>query len=200
MSSSRVWFRRDIVPGTLITLDQPVPSQWEIVKKLNEYDHQLGEKQRSYQGFGYSFASTKLLCRDPYDHSKTAFMRIFLQVPYLNTESDDADTRARQATALTPLELTAYQELLQKNSSNTPKLLGYKTTAQDRSGLVPGGFAIWLAWEIVPGLRLGDKHGPDPFWALESRERDKIRVSFMMTLPSVDTLSLPFTKTNIDKH
>ncbi|KAJ5152751.1 uncharacterized protein N7482_009229 [Penicillium canariense] len=94
---------------------------------------------------------------------------------------DDADTRGRQATTYTPGELAAYRDLTQK-SCNTPKLLGYKTGTQKRSGLVPGGFIIWLAWEIVPGLRLGDSFGAKPFWALKSDEREQIRAVFAKAL------------------
>lgn len=84
----------------------------------------------------------------------------------------------------TPQELTAYQDLTQK-SSNTPKLLGYKTTVQDNSGLIPGGFAVWLVWEMVPGLRLGNKNGPNAFWALDDSEKDEIRASFVKTYKSL---------------
>jgi hypothetical protein len=38
--------------------------------------------------------------------------------------------------------LTAYLDLTQKGSINTPKLLAYETGTQDRSRLVPGGFII----------------------------------------------------------
>ncbi|KAJ5431533.1 hypothetical protein N7445_009265 [Penicillium cf. griseofulvum] len=69
-----------------------------------------------------------------------------------------------------------------KGSNITPKLLGYKTGTQDRSGLVPGGFIIWLVWEIVPGLRLSDIDGAGPFWDLESCEREQIRVAFLKAL------------------
>ncbi|KAJ5445224.1 hypothetical protein N7491_001306 [Penicillium cf. griseofulvum] len=57
-----------------------------------------------------------------------------------------------QPTTYNPPELIAYRDLTEKGSSDIPKLLGYKTDKQDRSGLVPGGFIIWLVWEIVPGL------------------------------------------------
>ncbi|KAE8349501.1 hypothetical protein BDV28DRAFT_163558 [Aspergillus coremiiformis] len=176
------WFRKGIDPGTIITLDQPVPSQWQIVKKLNEGDSQLTEAEAEHtRGCRLSFATTKLLCRDPTDHTKHAFMRIYLQLPYRGTEIDDADTRASQAATIVPQELIAYQELTQK-SSITPKLLGYRTTPQDKSGPVPGGFAVWLAWEMVPGLRLGSKKRPDAFWTLDATEREEVRLSFVMSL------------------
>lgn len=110
-------------------------------------------------------------------------MRIYIQVPHRKTEMDDADTRSRQATTYNPPELIAYRDLTEKGSSNIPKLLGYKTDKQDRSGLVAGGFIIWLVWEIVPGLRLGDGNGADPFWALKSYEREQVRLAFLEALP-----------------
>lgn len=73
-------------------------------------------------------------------------------------------------------------DLTEKGSNITPKLLGYKISTQDRSGLVPGGFIIWLVWEIVPGLRLGDGDGAGPFWGLESHERQQVRVSLLNAL------------------
>lgn len=95
------WFKKDIHPGTIVALDQPAPSQWEIVKKLNEYDLQLTEEQYRL-GIRLSLATTKLLCRDPTDHAKQAYMRIYLQVPYCDTEMDDPDARASQATEFIP--------------------------------------------------------------------------------------------------
>jgi hypothetical protein len=157
-----MWFRKGIDPGTIIALDQPVPSQWQIVEKLNEHNYQLDEDDvRS--GYRLSYATTKLLCCDPNDDTRRAFMRIYLQVPFRGTEIDDPDTRASQAMTIFPPELTAYQDLTKRKSSNTPKLLGYKASQQDKSGPVPGGFAVFLAWEMVPGLRLGSKKGPDAF-------------------------------------
>ncbi|OKP09391.1 hypothetical protein PENSUB_5282 [Penicillium subrubescens] len=183
-SSYSAWFRKGPDPGTTITLDQPVPSRWKILEKLNEHDYQVNEEENDEYGFR-SFASAKYLCCDPRARTKKAFMRIYIQVPHRKTEMDDADTRSRQATTYNPPELIAYRDLTEKGSSDTPKLLGYKTDKQDRSGLVPGGFIIWLVWEIVPGLRLGDGNGADPFWALESDEREQVRLAFLKALPKL---------------
>ncbi|KAJ5946568.1 hypothetical protein N7454_003407 [Penicillium verhagenii] len=84
-----------------------------------------------------------------------------------------------------PSYASTFKTSLKKGSSNTPKLLGYKTDKQDRSGLVPGRFIIWLVCEIIPGLRLGDGDGADPFWALESYEREQIRLAFPEALPKL---------------
>ncbi|KAJ9320086.1 hypothetical protein DTO027B5_8855 [Paecilomyces variotii] len=99
--------------------------------------------------------------------------------------NEEENHESRQATTYNPPELIAYRDLTEKGSSHTPKLLGYKTDKQDRSGLVPGGFIIWLVWEIVPGLRLGDGNGADPFWALEVYEREQVRLAFLEALPNL---------------
>lgn len=114
-------------------------------------------------------------------------MRFYLQVPLENTEMQDPKTRSHQATKYTPPELTAYQEFTQKDFSNVPKLIGYKVSTQDKSGLVPNGFAIWLAWEMVPGLRLGDRLENDPYWNLSTVERERVRMAFMKAYPYVDS-------------
>ena len=109
-------------------------------------------------------------------------MRVYIQVPHRTTEMDDPDTRGQQAISLIPQELASLLDLTEKGSNITPKLLGYKIGTQDRSGLVPGGFIIWFVWEIVPGLRLGDRDGAGPFWGLESYEREQVRISFLKAL------------------
>lgn len=113
-------------------------------------------------------------------------MRVYLQIPSENTEMQDPKTRSRQATTYTPRELIAYKTFTENDFSNVPKLLGYKISTQDKSGLVPNGFVILLAWEIVPGLRLGDNLGNDLYWTLPAAEREHVRIAFMKALPYVD--------------
>ncbi|OKO94578.1 hypothetical protein PENSUB_11845 [Penicillium subrubescens] len=175
-------FFKGIDPGTIVTLDRPSPSWWKIIEKLNEHDHQVNVEENEESGF-VSFASAKALCCDPKRRSKKAFMRIYKQVPHRKTEMWDIDSRGRQATTYPPRELTACIDLTQNGSSNTPKLFEYKIGTHDRSGLVLGGFIIWLVWEIVPRLRLGDGYGADTVWALESDEMEQIRVAFVKALP-----------------
>lgn len=171
------WFRKGIDPGTIINFDQPVPSRWQIVQKLSEEDWQLTEAEYR-RGERLSFAVTKLLCCDPKNPTTFALMRIYLQVPYSGTEIDDADTRATQAATLIPRELLSYQDLTAQDIGCTPKLLGYKVSTQDNRSPVPGGFAVYLAWEKVPGVRLGNKDGSNEFWVLDNAEREEIRQYF----------------------
>ncbi|KAJ5138985.1 uncharacterized protein N7515_003833 [Penicillium bovifimosum] len=179
------WFHQGTDPITIITLDQPIPSRWKILSKLNEHDHQGTEETRGRHDH-YSYATLKLLCCDPKKPSNQAFMRIYLQVPTRNTEMQGPQTRSRQATKFTPPELTAYQELTRQDFRHVPKLLGYKVSTQDKSGLVPGGYAIWLVWEKVPGLRLAESSNRlanHAYWTLSAVERERIRQAFIEVLP-----------------
>lgn len=185
-ASSFKWFRRWYEPGTIITLKHPDLSRWKILEKLHEHDRQLPESEvhnKDYSKEPPSYASILLLCRNADDRAKEAFMRIYAQVPWTNSEMDDPQTRGEQAMKnFEPQELIAYQALLKAGAPNAPKLLGWKTSHQDRSGLVPGGFTVTLAWEKVPGLRLGDHTGAHTFWSLPDKEKDLIRKAVMPAL------------------
>lgn len=177
------WFRKDIVPSkTIITLDYPARSEWKIIQKMNEHDHQM-EENSVKAGAPPSYASIKLLCEETRDTKKKAMIRVYKQIPYIGTELDGPSERSQQASSFTPQELIALKTLTQKGSTVTPCLLGYKEGQQDSSGLVPGGFITWVAWEIVPGICLGDNEGPTIFWGLERSERDEVRLAFQKVIP-----------------
>ncbi|OQE10104.1 hypothetical protein PENFLA_c093G07795 [Penicillium flavigenum] len=115
-------------------------------------------------------------CQNWNHKAQTAYIRIWKQIPHLETEIDDPDIRARQAKPKwIPQELIAYKELTDKNSGVTPRLLGWSREQQDGSGLVPGGFLVSLAWEEVPGTQLGDQLGSEAFWKLGQDERKRVR-------------------------
>ncbi|CRL26490.1 unnamed protein product [Penicillium camemberti] len=88
MTSSLPWFRKGTGPGTIITLNKPLSSRWEILKKLDEYDDQ----QNKAYGFR-SFTSAKFSYRDLERRVTKAFIRVYIQVPYRTTKMDDANTR-----------------------------------------------------------------------------------------------------------
>lgn len=101
-----------------------------------------------------------------------------MQIPLVGTEFVSADERAQQATTYEPVELRALRDMTNMGSLNTPQLLDSSFQTQDSNGLVPGGFLIFLVWQIVPGLRLGDNLGAEAFWALEQKERSDIQAAF----------------------
>jgi hypothetical protein len=90
-SPSSRWFHQGTDPGTIITLDQPVPSHWKILEKLNERNFQASEEMRRRHGH-YSYATAKFLCCNPKKPSRKAFMRVYLQVPFKNTEIQNPRT------------------------------------------------------------------------------------------------------------
>ncbi|PWY77338.1 hypothetical protein BO70DRAFT_63892 [Aspergillus heteromorphus CBS 117.55] len=100
-----------------------------------------------------------------------------MQIPLSGTEVEPSSDRAQQACSFIPDELMALKAMIECGSEtqNTPRLLDYKEEKQDDTGLVPGGFIIWIVWEIVPGIRLGNEIGADEFWNLELDERRVIQ-------------------------
>ena len=175
--------RQLLQPGKLITLTHPQETQWEIEKIINEYDNQMDQKDVRQDA--PSYAAIKLSC-SAFGESTQAMMRVYVQIPYTNTELEDTATRAQQAMSYKPEELRAYQILGKDRwaSKFTPSLLGYQESKQNDSGLVPGGFLTYIVWQIVPGLQLGDYAG-DATWFWDSikerTERDLIRALFKET-------------------
>ncbi|KAJ5640552.1 hypothetical protein N7528_000177 [Penicillium herquei] len=190
MESPRSWFRQGpfrnkYVPNAIISTQEPVPRDWRIVRVVVEHDKQI-PKEFGEQGC-FSFATIRLACcraeiRAARSPSPDTEIRVYVQVPYTNTELDDPDVRAEQAVDFEPKELKAYKMMTSDESVSqfTPNLLGFEKAKQGDSGLVPGGFQITIAWQHLAGIRFG---GPDllsesAFWTLEKSQRDRIRIQF----------------------
>ncbi|OJJ45682.1 hypothetical protein ASPZODRAFT_26321 [Penicilliopsis zonata CBS 506.65] len=171
------WFsRRLTAPGARVQLNQ---TEWTIVEEVDRQDLSADEEDLRISiepCYGYAL----LLCRPSQSRETqaSAFMRIYLQTPMLNTEGEDPIDRSQQATTYTPSELTALQKFTEGGVRYTPRLLDWRSSQQDESRPVPGGFIIWVVWEIVPGIRLGDDFGGDIFWTLPRSERDAVRSAF----------------------
>ncbi|CAI7671793.1 unnamed protein product [Penicillium discolor] len=116
-----------------------------------------------------SWACIKYRCKNSNDKTQIAYIRIWMQIPYFGTEIDD-------------------QELMDKKSDITPRLLGWRREQQDEWGLVPSGFLVSLAWEKVPGMQLGDQFGSDAFWNLDEDERNRVRDAFKVTIPKIERI------------
>lgn len=59
---------------------------------------------------------------------------------------------------------------------------------QGKSGLVPGGFIVYLPWEKVPGLRLGQNLTADTFWTFDHQERELVRAAVIDGLWKVSSV------------
>lgn len=84
-------------PGNIITTQKPTLTNWRVLEVLSELEHQKEQGRLSY-------AALKLLCSDAKDPGIQAVMRVYLQIPYTNTELMDSTVRATQATTFKPLE------------------------------------------------------------------------------------------------
>ncbi|KAJ5900632.1 uncharacterized protein N7473_004702 [Penicillium subrubescens] len=133
MSTSKSWFDQGPFRGRFAcgsTIITDNRAQWKILERLKQEDLQTTGRGAP------SYATLKLRCQQ------------------------DSPTRAAQAnTTFEPDELYAYRTLSQNHSKCTPKLLESRKMTQKPAELVPGGFIFFVAWEIVPGLRLGDGTG-----------------------------------------
>ncbi|KAJ5640426.1 hypothetical protein N7528_000051 [Penicillium herquei] len=184
MEHTRSWFSQGpfkdkYVPTAIISTQNPVPRKWKIlrvIKEQNEQEHM--EKDR------IPFTTIRLECRQEDNRappSLRAEIRVYLQVPYASTEfqAPALEVDELQAMDFQPNELSAYKIMSSDEyvSAFTPKLLGYEQETQDNSGFIPGGFHVTIAWEILPGVRLGvpDLLAEHAFWKLDRYHRDKIR-------------------------
>ncbi|KAJ5116641.1 hypothetical protein N7456_000989 [Penicillium angulare] len=187
MEPARSWFseapiRGKYIPGAIIKTSQPVPREWKIDKIINEHDEQLSRDDCVPEDDLLSFATIRVRCFRVDKPDAKADMRVYLQVPYKNTERESAQLRGNQQTSFQPRELKAYKLMSahREISKFTPNLLGYEEGRQSERGLVPMGFETTVVWERVPGHRLGliGTIPTSPFWQFSEPERDDIRGIF----------------------
>ncbi|KAF9252125.1 hypothetical protein DTO006G1_2872 [Penicillium roqueforti] len=82
MADQKIWFPDPIQDSEckILTLSEPIPSNWEVVQKINEHVEQW-QDAISYPSHP-SLASTKFVCRDAqFPNGPTAFLRIVKQIP-----------------------------------------------------------------------------------------------------------------------
>ncbi|KAJ5707000.1 hypothetical protein N7488_006801 [Penicillium malachiteum] len=163
MEPTHSWFTQEpiqdkYVQNAIISTQEPVPRAWRIARVVIEHDKQT-TREFDEQGF-FSFATIRLACRRAEirvarSPSPDTEIRVYLQVPYINTELEDPDVRAEQAVDFEPKELKAYKMMTPDESvfQFTPNLLG-----------------ILLEYGVD-----SQKGG---FWKLEKYKRDIIRIHF----------------------
>ncbi|KAJ5116648.1 hypothetical protein N7456_000996 [Penicillium angulare] len=174
--------RGKYVQGAIIKTSLPHPREWMIDRVINEYNEQRSSESCVPEDDLLSFATIRMRCFRRDQPSITADMRIYLQVPFLGTEHQSAQSRGRQKTNFNPRELIAYHKMTRDEevSQFTPNLLGYEKGQQSEHGLVPKGFEIAVVWQRVPGVCLGlpSTVQASPFWDLPLSKRDRVREHF----------------------
>ncbi|KAK5791716.1 hypothetical protein VI817_007025 [Penicillium citrinum] len=167
MDSRRPWFDRATLHGaydcgSIITTNNG--TQWKVLERLEQDNFQTEQKTSTISPSTPSHATLTLRCVRFGNEASTSesFMRVYMQIPHIHTETEDSASRAAQANLMfRPAELDAYSDLSRDPtvSKFTPKLLGKKLSVQSSSGFVPGGFIVLVVWEKVPGLILRDRMG-----------------------------------------
>ncbi|GAQ42893.1 similar to An08g09690 [Aspergillus niger] len=144
------WFSEsEISPGAVIEMEK----SWTVVRACEEHISQYSKDQGSPGHPPASDVTFRLICEQT-DGNIKSHIRIYKQIPAAGTEAEPAAVRAKQAKPCEPDELIALRALTNKRSRFTPRLLDSKNTTQDDSGFVPGGFLVYVAWEVVAGEQL----------------------------------------------
>lgn len=126
-------------------------------------------------GMGPAYTTGKYLCRLAENEDTLTLMRIYKQIPLIDTEPEDSTVRKEQACGPRKhVELGAMKRFTENGCTATPSLLVYQIGKQDEVDLVSGGYITYLVWEKVPG----DPLDIEQFWMYPYKKRQKIRKSF----------------------
>lgn len=153
-----------------------LPLQTWVIDRHLEEDTQLMTQLEHDRGLGAANTAAKFLCHRKDDPTgKSAFIRIYHQIPIMDTEYSDSVNSSSQACAGQDFtELSALIKLKELNCQVTPALLGYQHRKQGPGDIIPGGFSTCVVWDKVPGESLT----PQYFWNLTREARDTIRREF----------------------
>ncbi|KAE8424017.1 hypothetical protein BDV36DRAFT_4950 [Aspergillus pseudocaelatus] len=174
-----------IYPGLMpnpVAFVDPLPSQWRITFKVDEYAYEVEENQLRY-GLRVPCCRAIFHCEEAGNPGHQAYMVVYMQIPFTGTEFTSPDLRAQQASSDIPNsalnDCACYQRLKDIGSEHTPILIGSKVESQGRDGWVPGGYLFYLAFTKVPGVRLlSGAIGEGLFYTLPNPQKDKIRAAF----------------------
>ncbi|CAG8011149.1 unnamed protein product [Penicillium salamii] len=183
--------------GTSIQFRWPKHTSWTIRAKISQHNAQTEELEPDDPDYRVSSAqATFKVTNDDISEGAWAYMRVYLQVPFLSTEFEPAEVRRRQATTSPHGEVDAMLHFQKHKSTVTPRLLGFKRRRQGEDEFVPGGYKIAMVFERVSGTRLADDHSgfcaPDPPKLLREfpkrQDRDLIRAKFNEAHAELETL------------
>ncbi|GKZ34922.1 hypothetical protein AbraIFM66950_005319 [Aspergillus brasiliensis] len=180
--SSRWFAQSEISPGAVLQLEK----SWTVISACEEHISQYAKGQGNPHEPPASDATIRLICEQT-DGNIVSHIRIYKQIPAAGTEAEPAAVRAKQARTCEPDELIALRALTDKGSKFTPRLLDSKNTTQDDIGAVPGGFLVYVVWEVVAGKQQGTQVEDEncAFWRLDPGQRDFVRQHFKNNYLSV---------------
>ena len=147
--------------------------KWLIMEKLSEEPTPITQQDFAI-GMGPAYTAGKYFCRlaGAGNETKLAFMRVYKQIPLIDTENEDCTVRKKQACGpRNHPELGALKRFTENGCTATPLLLGYEIGKQDKTDLIPGGYIIYLVWEKVTG----DSLDIEKFWMYMHDKRQKIQ-------------------------
>jgi hypothetical protein len=171
-----------------VTFTEPTHSVWTLVTKTEEDNY-----QSPAGNIGASIAWALFTCHNPHNHDEEALVRIYMQIPNSGTEFELPHQRAQQAKpeldSFAKGELDAITRLTNVGAQHAPTIIGKRQGIQSDSGMVPGGFVLYLAMTKLRGRRLSDGIIEDSlFWRLPMTTRDLIREAFKIAYQYVRIL------------
>lgn len=104
-----------------------------------------------------SIKPTDLCCRIP---------------PSWDSDGDYSELKSTKISTWANHELNVLEDLTERGSSCTPKLLDYALEAQRENEHVPGGYIVFILMERLPGRNLTN------FDTFPLEKRDEVRIAF----------------------
>lgn len=177
---------------TTTTLRGTWVQTWVLGKYLSGDDHRYTQAD-AMDADTNSFTVAKFACHLDGDASVKGFIRVYRQIPNINTELDSPEEKRSQA-AKKPQKHREFQALLDlRDSGVVPSLLAWEVGKQGDDGQVPGGYFIHFVWAKVPGKSLNS----DVVWKvfdLEKREniREQFRIAYQYVYENIDVSRAKF--------
>lgn len=167
-------------PGRIITFTTPSYSAWRLEKKLSDKndqidadDYHLDAVRRGKPGGAYGTFE----CRN-IKSNEIGVVKIVIQVPYRGSEYVSARERRKQASQVltrhAKIDIKPLLVLTVNKCTAAPRVKAYQREVQDKDGMVPGGFLLYVLMEKAPGQQLSY----DLFWGFNRVIRDQIRDAF----------------------
>ncbi|PYI10688.1 hypothetical protein BO78DRAFT_305021 [Aspergillus sclerotiicarbonarius CBS 121057] len=172
-----------------ITLTSDATTQWQPILVVTESPVELDEEDaKRYHKVPNS--RIDFLCVDVADPTRQALIAMFVQIPFQGTEFTPPAVRAQQASETVSKRamtlLSAYCRLQAGKCKHTPAFLGTLKEKQAQDGWVPGGYAFFLGFTWLPGVKLGTGCVSDGlFYELPLQKRDEIREAFRVAYTSM---------------